>query len=181
MHPRATMLDPVMIGRDDWRQRAAALNFAWLEPFAVDRTRGSLRDYQPDAQGRMQPVFGPAGLDRTPVTRETILETARAVDRVLRRSPMPDREAEAAIGRGISDCFSHPRRDTLKAVDGLTHHAGLTDVVEGGMLARVRPWRLRSDLSRCMTEDRWVQGSMAASRLGWLNPVLNRIIGLTTR
>ncbi len=181
MHPRASMLDPVMIGREDWRQRAAALNFAWLEPFAVDRTRGSLRDFQPDAQGVMQPVFGPAGLDRTPITRERILATAREVDAVLRRSPMPDREAEATIGRGISDCFSHPRRDTLQAVDGLTHHAGLTEVVEGGMLARVRPWRLRSDLARCMREDRWVQGSMAASRLGWLNPLLNRIIGITTR
>lgn len=181
LHPRISMMEPVMIGREDWRQRAAALNFAWLEPFAVDRTRGSLRDFRLDMQGVMQPVFDSASLSRSPITRERILESAHAVDQVLRRSPMSDREVEAVIGRGIVDCFSRPRSDTLKAVADLTHHAGLTEVVEGGILTRIRPWCLRRDLARCIHEDRWVQGSMAASRLGWLNQLLNRIIGATTR
>lgn len=181
MHPRITMMDPVMVGREDWRQRAAAFNFAWLEPFAVDRTRGSLRDFVADDQGMMQPVFGPAGTGRGSMSRERILENARAADLVLRRSAVAGPEAEAVIAQGIADCFSHPRRATLEGVADLTHHAGLTDVVEGGLLTTIRPLHLRSDLSRCLHEDRWVQGSMAASRLGWLNPLLNRIIGVTTR
>lgn len=181
MHPRVTMLDPVMISREDWRDRAAAYNFAWLEPFAVDRTRGSLLDFQPDAQGLMQPVFAPAGLYRGPVTRERILATARDIDQLLRRSSISSSDAETAIRRTISDCFARPKRSTLQGVSGLTHHSGLTDVVEGGLLSRIRPWRLRSDLAQCVHEDRWLQGSMAASRLGWLNPLLNRLIGIKTR
>ncbi len=181
MHPRATMLDPVMVGRSDWRHRAAAFNFAWLEPFAVDRSRGSLRDYRADAAGMLHPVFGPGNEDEGPVGRTRLLRTARSIDRLLRVSPLSDRDADAAIRRAIVSRFAQPRRATLRAVEGLTHQAGLTEITEGGLLRRVRLWRLRSDLSRCLYEDRWVQGSMAASRLGWLNPVLNRIIGLISR
>lgn len=181
MHPRAAMLDPVMIGRADWRDRAAAFNFAWLEPFAVDRSRGSLRDFCPDMQGVMQPVFGPGGEDEGPVSRARILRTARLIDRLIRMSPVGDHEVDVAIGQAIVHRFARPKRSTLAAVRGLTHQAGLTEIVEGGLLRRVRPWRLRSDLSLCLQEDRWVQGSMAASRLGWLNPLLNRVIGLISQ
>lgn len=178
LHPRITMADPVMIGRADWRHRAAAFNFAWLEPFAVDRTRGSLRDYRADDAGRLQPVFGPGGDD---AARRSLLDDASAVGRLLRLSPVSDAVADRAISDAIARRFAHPRRDTLRGVDGLTHQAGLTEYTEDGLLTRVRPWRLRSDLSRCLAEDRWVQGSMAASRMGWLNPLLNRVIGLISR
>jgi FMN phosphatase YigB (HAD superfamily) len=181
MHPRAAMLEPTVIGRRDWRDRAAAFNFAWLEPFAVDRTRGSLRDFQPDDQGDLHPVFGPASPDEGPISRDLILQTARDVDQLLRMSPVSQADADQAIRRTIADRFSRPRRATLKAVDGLTHQAGLTDIVEGGLLGHIRLWNLRPDLSRCLHEDRWVQGSMTASRLGWLNPLLNRVIGVITR
>jgi FMN phosphatase YigB (HAD superfamily) len=181
MHPRATMLDPTVIGRADWRDRAAAFNFAWLEPFAVDRTRGSLRDFRPDDEGVLHPVFGAGSPDDGPVSRTRILDTARDIDKLLRISPVSQETAENAIRRAIADRFSQPKRSTLKAVDGLTHQAGLTDVVEGDLLGHVRLWNLRPDLSRCLHEDCWVQGSMTASRLGWLNPLLNRVIGLITR
>ncbi|MBS1301793.1 HAD family hydrolase [Loktanella sp. SALINAS62] len=181
MHPRAAMLDTAMIGRADWRHRAAALNFAWLEPFAVDRSRGSLRDFRADASGRLQPVFGPGSAKVGSVSRGRLLSTASAMDRLLRISPLPDATADAAIAQAITSHFTAPKRATLKAVDGLTHQAGLTEITEGSLLTRVRPWRLQSDLSRCVYEDRWVQGSMAASHLGWLNPLLNRLIGLLTQ
>lgn len=181
MHPRVSMRDPLMVGREDWRHRATALNFAWLEPFAVDRSRGSLQDFRADADGIIQPVFANAALSRNTMEREHLLEAAREVDQVLRRAPLAGEEAEALIARAISDSFSSPCRETLKGVAGLSHHGGLTDVVEGAVLTRIRPLHLRRDISRCLHEDRWVQGSMAASRLGWLNPLLNRIIGVTTR
>lgn len=181
MHPRVTMMDPAIIGRADWRHRAAAFNFSWLEPFAVDRTRGSLRDFSADASGRLQPVFGPAPAAEGAISRDRLLRTARAVDRLLRVSPVSGAAAEAAIAEAITRRFIAPQRTTLKAVDGLTHQAGMTEITEGGLLTRVRPWRLRGDLSRCLREDRWIQGSLAASRLGWLNPLLNRVIGLITQ
>lgn len=181
MHPRAAMLDPVMIGRANWQDRAAAFNFAWLEPFAVDRSRGSLRDFRPDKQGVIHPVFGPGNEDEGPVSRTRILRTARQIDRLLRMSPVGDKDVDTAIGQVIVERFARPKRSTLAAVTGLTHQAGLTETVEGGLLRQIRLWRLRSDLSLCLQEDRWVQGSMAASRLGWLNPLLNRVIGLISK
>lgn len=181
LHPRVSMPEPLMVGRTDWRQRAAACNFAWLEPFAVDRGRGSLRDYRDDGTGRMQPVFGPGASDLGPVCPERLLRTARGLDRLLRAAPLADRDADRAISDAIVARFANPRRRTLKGVEGVTHQAGLAEITEGGLLRRVRPWRLRADLSRCLHEDRWVQGSMSASRLGWLNPALNRVIGLITR
>lgn len=181
MHPRAIMLDPVMIGQEHWRQRAAAFNFAWLEPFAVDRSRGSLGDFQPDEGGRLQPVFAKGTKENGPVTRTRILEMTRETEALLRLSPVTARDADAAIGRAITASFAAPRRKTLHAIDNLTHQAGLSDIVEHKLVREVRPWRLRSDLLRCLHEDRWIQGSMAASGLGWLNPVLNRLLGIITR
>lgn len=181
LHPRIAMPDPLMVGRADWRQRAAAFNFAWLEPFAVDRGRGSLRDFRDDGTGWMEPVFGPGAADPGPVGPQRLLRTARGLDRLLRAAPLSDREADRAISDAIAARFANPRRSTLKGVEGVTHQAGLAEITEGGLLRRVRPWRLRADLSRCLHEDRWVQGSMSASRLGWLNPALNRVIGLITR
>lgn len=181
LHPRVSMPDPLMIGRSDWRQRAVAFNFAWLEPFAVDRSRGSLQDFQPDDHGRIQPVFGPGSLDHGPMARGRLLETARILDRAMRVTAVSEADADRAIGAALAARFSWPRRSTLAAVEGLTHQAGLAEISEGGLLGRVRLWRLRSDLSRCLAEDRWVQGSLSASRLGWLNLLLNRVIGLITR
>ncbi len=181
MHPRAQMLPPAVIDQSTWRARAASLNFAWLEPFAVDRSRGSLRDYAPQEGGALGPVFAPPEAPQEAAGAEVILDQAREIGALMRLSPLPQQGARAALAEALVARFGAPTRADVARLGALTHHAGLSEVVESGLVGRLRLWRLRRDLTRLMAEDRWIQGSLAASRLGLLTPLFNRIIGLITR
>ncbi|GAA6188317.1 HAD family hydrolase [Litorivita sp. NS0012-18] len=181
MHPRAQMLPPAVIDQSTWRARALSLNFAWLEPFAVDRRRGSLRDYAPQESGALAPVFAPPNAHEEAADAEVILDQAREIGALMRLSPLPQKGARAALAEALVARFGAPTRADVARLGALTHHAGLSEVVESGLIGRLRLWRLRRDLTRLMAEDRWIQGSLAASRLGLLTPLFNRMIGLITR
>lgn len=182
LHPRITMYPGTLIDTSDWAHRAVAANFCWLEPFAVDRSRGSLRDYARAPDGTIQPVFAP-GKPAEPGTadRDLLFAAATAYERALRTARLPEAEADRRMEARFIDHFLNPDRAAVRAMDRLTHHGGLTEVDEGDVIMRIRPHHLMRDLRTCWRQDKWVQGSLRASGLGFLIPFVNRAIGLATK
>lgn len=186
LHPRIEMRQGAIIRTDRWQDRAAAANFAWLEPFAVDRTRGSLRDYAAGPDGRMVPVFGPAEHEtaddpvaeaRHNARQDEVMRLAiEAYHAALRRSAVPDdlvdRHMQALWKRRVI----RPDAEAVAAVAARAHHAGCTDLRLDTALGRVRATWLVTDLAHCVTDDRWVQGSLHASGLRLLTPFINPVL-----
>jgi len=183
MHPRMALLPPLLIGQDAWRHRALAANFAWLEPFTVDRRRGSLRDFTRNAQGDLTPVFAPPPVHAQGggVDRAALLAAAREIEHVLRQSPMRIEEANRLIAQTFTHRFSQPKAETVRSMEQVTHHAGITEVKSNDVIIPIRARHIISDLRHCLYEDHWVQGSLKNARLGWLTPAVNRLIGLITK
>lgn len=186
MHPRIRMKDGTIIRTDRWQDRAAAANFAWLEPFAVDRTRGSLRDYAAGPDGRMVPVFGPAEHETAddPVAQaghnarqEAAMQLAiGAYHAALRRSAVPEAEVDRHMQSLWKQRVIRPDSEAVAAVAARAHHAGCTDLRLDTALGRVRATCLVSDIAHCVKDDRWVQGSLRASGLRLLTPFINPIL-----
>ncbi|MCL6285257.1 hypothetical protein M3P21_17145 [Ruegeria sp. 2012CJ41-6] len=181
LHPRINIIEPAIIGRKDELQRAVAISFAWLEPFTVDRTRGSLRDFIPGPYGELIPYFalptptGDGGVDRT-----TLLAAAGEFERMLRCSPLPAGCIDQSIIQMFTARFARPRRSTIRSMQSVTHHAGATEVRENSVILPIRPLHLRCDIRTCVSEDHWVQGSLKASGFGWLVPFFNKYIARIT-
>lgn len=180
MHPRVTMRAPYLIGCQNWRHLAAAVNSSWLEPFVVDRSRGSLEDFQTDTTGRLAPVFAKASGTPGP-QRAAVMQAARQAEAIRRRAPLSPDRASKAIADAILNRALRPRRADVATMRDLTHHAGLTHVEEKSVIHPIRPWRLQHDMAACLREDRWLQGSLANSRLGMITPLANRVIGLISK
>lgn len=182
MHPRATLLPGVLIGTEHWRHRAAATNFGWLEPFAVDRSRGSLRDYRADASGRLQPVFAPAEDDAIHGALAARMEGfAAEYARALLLAELPAEEADRRmLELWISEVL-HPSRATVEEIRMLCHHGGLAEVTSQPVLARIRLWAPVPDILRCIADDRWLQGSLRQSGLQFMIPFANRIAAAESR
>lgn len=183
MHPRIAVLAPGLVTRDSWKHRALAANFSWLEPFTVDRLRGSLRDFQDGRGGALVPVFAqpPAPDEAGGIARKALLAAARKGEQALRQSPMPYDQAYALIVEMLVSRFTRPTWDTVHAMAAVTHHAGIGEIKKNDVLTRVRPWRLLADVRHCIYNDHWLQGSMKKARLGWLIPPFNRLIGLMSK
>ena len=182
MHPRITVREPILIGTTNWRHRALATNFAWLEPFAVDRTRGSLREYAQDDHGRLVPVFGKGeATKQCGVDHSAILQAARSYEMTRRRSALPDQAMDTTMRQRMIKQFTNPKSSTVEKMKSLSHHGGLTEVQSDSVVSRIRISQLRRDVSAAIREDRWLQGSIRDSGLGFLNPLINRLIGLITR
>ncbi|THD85378.1 HAD family hydrolase [Aliigemmobacter aestuarii] len=182
LHPRVTMYPGTLIDTRDWTHRAVAANFSWLEPFAVDRNRGSLQDFAQDAEGRILPRFAP-GSPAAPGApdRARLFAAATAYEDALRVARLPEAEADRRMTDRFIRNFLYPDRSAVTAMEGLSHHGGLTEVAEKEVIMRIRPHRMIHDLRACHQQDKWLQGSLRASGLGFLIPLLNRMIGLATR
>ena len=182
MHPRVALSPGLLIDSTHWRHRAAAANFSWLEPFAVDRTRGSMQDFAPDAQGRMQPIFAPTTVDAAEEALALRMERHMAeYSRAVLASGLPADEADRRMLAGWVSEILRPSRATVTAMRDINHHGGLGDVKLQPTLARIRPHRTVADIYRCIAEDRWVQGSLRQSGLGVLTPFVNLIIALESK
>lgn len=181
MHPRISMNTAWMLNTHNRRHRAAAVNFAWLEPFAVDRTRGRLLDYLPDASGRLVPRFAGGFRNSGGLERSSILAAGKRAEEIFRLSALPERHLRRAVSKAIVRQFSRPNHSAIREMRSLTHHAGLSEIRESGVIGHIRLRHLFRDLSGCLRNDHWVQGSLRASGLGLLVPVFNKVFGLISQ
>ncbi len=178
LHPRVTMHPGELIGTDDWRHRAAAVNFAWLEPFAADSTRGVLLDYTRDSSGRMQPVFA------RPPTRpdnRAISEQMAQYEHALRRSSLPAAEADRRMTAYWIGQVIQPGRSTINGIRAYRHQIGHADTVALDVMRPIRPHRLIGDIFHCIETDGWLQGSLRRSGFGLITGLVNRIAGLEAK
>ena len=183
MHPRIHIPPAALIGTRTRADRAVAANFAWLEPFAVDRTRGSLRDYDRDATGRLVPRFAPPGADaaESHQLRQRLIAAAGAYEAAVRASRLDEADADAHMTRRFVRHFLNPGADTVRAMAQLSHHAGLAEIDASAVVGQIRLHRLLHDLRACHQHDKWLQGSLRASGLGPLIPFFNGAIASATR
>lgn len=189
MHPRVELRQGSLIRTDRWRDRAAAANFAWLEPFAVDRSRGGLKDYQKGPDG-WAPVFGPGEAegeaecggrdapraDSLRRREEEMRAAVAAYHAALRGSLLSDDEIDRRVVQAWIARVIRPDAAAVAEVAARRHHAGLGDVRLEVPVERIDPRRLVPDIQRCLATDRWIQGSLAQSGLRLILPFVNPIL-----
>lgn len=179
MHPCIDMQAGSFVTTAKARHRAAAVNFSWLEPFAADEARGELRDYRPDAAGRMQPVFAPgSGGGEAPSRFERLIGIGRAYEQAEAAAGWPEPEAEQWIAERLVRAVTRPGRADVAAMAALAHQGGMGEVRLQGVIHPIHPLRLVPDILACIGRDCWLQGSLKAAGLGILNPLVNAIVAL---
>lgn len=150
-----------------------ALNMCWLEPFFLDPTRGPLEGYTADGS----PVFAPPGFseadrDRLMALRARMVSrAARLADDLMCYEGDP-RELVREVRERMVRLIGTPRRSEVAAMAKLRHERGMAEVAPQSLVRRIMPIRLRRQLVDLIENDYWVQGSLTASGLGFLNHFL---------
>ena len=183
MHPRIEMRQGALIRTDLWRDRAAAANFAWLEPFAVDRRRGSLKDYRNGPAG-WTPVFGPVEAEgagdavaQDIARREAEMRAdVAAYHASLRVGLLDVAETDRRAVEAWISCILRPDAASVAEVAARGHHAGLAEISVASPVGRINPLRPVPEIERCLGSDLWIQGSLVQSGLRVALPVINPIL-----
>ncbi|WP_434614324.1 HAD-IA family hydrolase [Tabrizicola sp. M-4] len=182
MHPRIELRQGSLIRTDRWRDRAAAANFSWLEPFAVDRSRGSLRDFR-KGPGGWVPVFGPGEAGGDPARAREVARqdeemkvAVASYHAALRCGLLSVAEVDRRVVKAWIARVIHPDARAVAEVEARQHHGGLAEVRLESPVDRIDPRHLLPEIQRCLTSDRWIQGSLTRSRLRLITPFVNPIL-----
>ncbi|SMR70626.1 haloacid dehalogenase superfamily, subfamily IA, variant 1 with third motif having Dx(3-4)D or Dx(3-4)E [Aliiroseovarius halocynthiae] len=182
LHPKCQVSPGMVINTDTKEGRAASVNFSWLEPFCLDRTLGSLNGYQGGEKGTMDPVFG-EGRDKpeTDTVRAQLLAAARDYYDLSVKANLSIERLDAMIVEKMLHSFVCPTSQTVTLVRELLHDTGNSETNLESSVQKVRWFRVRRDISRVLSEDKWAQGSLRHSRVGWLIPLFNWAISRAYR
>ncbi|MEX2521108.1 MAG: hypothetical protein WD969_17470, partial [Paracoccaceae bacterium] len=169
VHPEIRIHPGVALDHRRRSARWATWNFAWIEPFLVDPSRGRLRGYIGGA-----PDFAPSPYDDA--ARAPLLELRRRIhERALRMigdfhgAPGDLEEVAALLQRRFARFAGQPRRAEVRAVRALAHQTGQVEIALRDPTRLVNPLRLWGEMQRMKMSDNWTQGSLARSGLGLVN------------
>lgn len=182
MHPRCEVGPGLVINADTKEGRAASINFSWLEPFCLDRSLGSLNGYRDGDMGALEPTFDDVSYDsKADVVRVQLIAAAREYFDLAVESNLSVERLDAMIVEKMMQSFTRPSTGTVKLVRDLLHDTGNSETTLESSVQKVRWSHLRRDLSRALSEDKWAQGSLRHSGLGFLTPLFNLMISRALR
>lgn len=169
IHPQIRIHPGVALDHRRRSARWATWNFAWIEPFLVDPTRGRLLGYVGGS-----PDFAPSPYDD--LARAQLLELRgrireRAVEFIgdFHGAPGDLGEVAALLQRRFARFAGQPRRAEERAVRALAHQTGQVEIALRDPTRLVNPFRLWREMQRMKMSDDWTQGSLARSGLGLVN------------
>lgn len=169
LHPQVTVRPGVVLDHRLRSCKAATVNFAWLEPFLVDPSRGRLNGYDDET-----PVFAPSPYSEE--RREYLCALrARLKDRALgfiddfHGRPGDFQEVQALVRTAVARFAGDPSYREAQSLDAMGHQMGQADLRVRRPTRWVNPLKLPVEINRLRMGDYWLQGSLKRSGLGLLN------------
>ncbi len=176
LHPNVELVPGFLLDHRDGGCLRAGLNFAWLEPFLVDPTRGALERFKRSPDG-VVPVFADPGRDSAALAdltarRGRIVNRAVEVIDDLLRHPGDLSTLRDIVRARIVRLATRPVRAEVRAIAALSHQRGMKTVALQPVARTFYPNRLPAKIAHLRDTDTWVQGSLTLSHLGFIAPLL---------
>ena len=181
-HPSLTMGPGRILDHRRIDCAVASLNYAWLEPFFLDPALGKLEGFR---AGRViEPVFAPARFDaggraRIEGMRHALIGRCVQFAEDLLRHEGEVEELRRLVRDRLVRLVTRPRRAEVAAINALVHERGMNALKGQEIALKFYPNNFRAKIDYLMMNDHWVQGSLARSRMGVLNPLLSWYVART--
>ena len=174
MHPGVAFNPGFILNHADDNDKPALMNFGWLEPFALEPNLGRLRGYKKDQDGKITPDFSaPSNVEHRKMVQDRILQRCESLmDQIILSNV--DLSTVHAVAKSRLLAFSvNPTARQVRAMREMQHDFGNASVEHKGILKWVSPKDLFA-LKHLRNDDVWLQGSFKGTKLGFLNPIVNR-------